>query len=453
MSDSEQIRRQALSAAMAEIYRRGWCDGTGGNFSCVLEREPLRLLMAPSGVAKGSVEPDQLIVVDGQAQVLQGQGRASAETLLHLAIVDTTGAGAVLHTHSQAGTLLSQRVGRQRPAELLLEDLEMLKGLEGVSTHATGVCVPVLPNDQDLRRLSAAARPLLAEAPHGLLIAGHGLYAWGADLETAQRHLEILEFLLEQRWRQLLLAPDTLQPRLIEGVDQVLLDIEGTTCPVSFVAEVLFPYADAQLEAFVEAHGQDREVDQLLTEAQTHWQQDSSASVAGLPWQSNTSVVPYLRWLMAMDRKVTPLKQLQGLIWEQGYAAGELEGPLFADVAPALRRWSREGLGLAVYSSGSVQAQKLLYGHSDAGDLRPLFGGWFDTRSGSKQEADSYRTIADALEIAPERMLFISDSASELEAASKAGMAVLFSDREGNPSRECMGFERIKSFSTLQLKA
>ena len=452
MSDSEQTLRQALSAAMAEIHRRGWCDGTGGNFSCVLGREPLRLLMAPSGVAKGSVAPEHLIVVDGQAQVLKGHGRASAETLLHLAIVETTGAGAVLHTHSQAGTLLSQRLGRWRAAELLLQDLEMLKGLEGVSTHATGVCVPVLPNDQDLKRLSNAARPLVTDAPHGLLIAGHGLYAWGPDLETAQRHLEILEFLLEQRWRELMLAPATLQPRLFEGVDHVLLDIEGTTCPVSFVAEVLFPYACAQLEAFVEVHGQEQKVQELLCEAQAHWQHDSSAAAAGLPWQSEASVVAYLRWLMAMDRKVTPLKQLQGLIWEQGYDAGDLAGPLFADVAPALRRWSREGLGLAVYSSGSVQAQQLLYGHSDAGDLRPLFDAWFDTRSGSKQEPDSYRTIADALQTPPERVLFISDAVSELEAASRAGMQVLFSDREGNPARDSRGFERIEDFSTLQLR-
>ena len=201
-----------LSRAMAEIHRRGWCDGTGGNFSSVLQREPLRLLMAPSGVHKGRVKPEGLIEVDGSGVVVSGHGKASAETALHLAIVEACNAGAVLHTHSQAGTLLSQwalQTSASGAGSLELSDLEMLKGLEGITTHATNVQIPVLANDQNLPRLADRARPLLPEAPHGLLIAGHGLYAWGHDLGTAERHLEILEFLLEQRWRQLLLQAVT----------------------------------------------------------------------------------------------------------------------------------------------------------------------------------------------------------------------------------------------------
>ena len=203
---------KALSESMSAIHQRGWCDGTGGNFSCVLERQPMRLLMAPSGVHKGAVRPRDLIQVDGSGSVLSGTGKASAETSLHLEIVQTCDAGAVLHTHSQAGTLLSQWAleanGGSAPRDaghLELRDLEMLKGLEGVTTHKCSVRVPVLANDQNLKRLSARARPDLISAPHGLLIAGHGLYAWGRNLGSAMRHLEILEFLLEQRWRQLLL--------------------------------------------------------------------------------------------------------------------------------------------------------------------------------------------------------------------------------------------------------
>ena len=196
-----------LSSTMAAIYARGWCDGTGGNFSCVIQHKPLQLLMAPSGVHKGAVNPEDLILVDEGGLVQRGHGQASAETLLHLALVEQAGAGAVLHTHSQAGTLLSQHYG---PAQgehggLELHDLEMLKGLDGVHTHACSVTLPVLANDQDMRRLRQRATPLISAAPHGLLIAGHGLYAWGKDLNQAQRHLEILEFLLEQHWRQLLL--------------------------------------------------------------------------------------------------------------------------------------------------------------------------------------------------------------------------------------------------------
>lgn len=196
-----------MSQTMAAIHQRGWCDGTGGNFSAVLQRDPLALLMAPSGVDKGSVAPEALIVVNGEGRRIEGKGKASAETLLHLAIVRATGAGAVLHTHSQAGTLLSQHYapGPGDVGGVEVRDLEMLKGLDGITTHATHVVIPVLANDQNLERLSGEAWPLLPSAPHGILIAGHGLYAWGADLSQARRHLEIHEFLLEQTWRSLLL--------------------------------------------------------------------------------------------------------------------------------------------------------------------------------------------------------------------------------------------------------
>jgi len=341
----------ALCQVISLIHQRGWCDGTGGNFSSVLCPEPLALLMAPSGVDKGSLRQADLIIVDGDGQVIGGEGKASAETLLHLTIIATTNAGAVLHTHSQAATLLSQlppangcrgphwseivaaegfssavspaslqqQAGpppestqisprspsnapedthfvpvtthcapksplcsseptnsvpepthysagstlyasespplpqpqgdsphdpgacvdlrnnsitpihlHSKPENLLskpqklasdseglsaplfkgylrLSDLEMLKGLEGIHSHTTTIAIPILANSQDMRQLSQAASPHLATAPYGLLIAGHGLYVWGDTLIQARRHLEILEFLLEQAWRRCLL--------------------------------------------------------------------------------------------------------------------------------------------------------------------------------------------------------------------------------------------------------
>jgi ribulose-5-phosphate 4-epimerase/fuculose-1-phosphate aldolase len=375
----------ALCQVMSAIHQRGWCDGTGGNFSTVLCTEPLALLMAPSGVDKRSLEPADLIVVNGDGQVISGNGKASAETLLHLTIIATTRAGAVLHTHSQAATLLSrlqpandagnalwsaaaeadssasnhaspqsngpfspthrpsqhseqlstkplglsselqalfphppglaaelpshssespgqsadlqslsseapgllptdlqslsakapglssdlqslssdlqslstESLGRSADSQtysseapslsadaqrlfsvtsgrfaesqkmsleaqftpkpeglaatrsllgyLRLTDLEMLKGLEGIHSHTTPIAIPILANSQDIRYLSQCALPHLASAPYGILIAGHGLYAWGDSLLQARRHLEIIEFLLEQHWRQKLL--------------------------------------------------------------------------------------------------------------------------------------------------------------------------------------------------------------------------------------------------------
>jgi methylthioribulose-1-phosphate dehydratase len=195
---------EELSATMKLLHRRGWCDGTGGNFSVVVEQEPLRLLMAPSGVDKGSVQAQDLIEVNRNGDVIRGVGRASAETLLHLRIIDCCGAGAVLHTHSLSATLLS-RTELQR-GSVCLEGWEMLKGLKGVTTHDTNVNVPIIDNNQDLQKLSESAAMRLSEAPYGLLVAGHGLYAWGNDLSEARRHTEILEFLLELSWRQSLLG-------------------------------------------------------------------------------------------------------------------------------------------------------------------------------------------------------------------------------------------------------
>lgn len=195
--------RRQLIRVIRTLHGRGWCDGTGGNFSLVCNRDPLRLLMAPSGVDKGSVEADDLIEVNVAGTVIRGQGKASAETLMHLQIIKQCAAGAVLHTHSHNGTLLSRL--HQRAGHLKLEGWEMLKGLTGIETHDTSVELPILNNDQNLEHLSEQASHRLGKAPSGLLVAGHGLYAWGNDLFEAQRHTEIIEFLLELTWREMLL--------------------------------------------------------------------------------------------------------------------------------------------------------------------------------------------------------------------------------------------------------
>lgn len=241
---------------------------------------------------------------------------------------------------------------------------------------------------------------------------------------------------------------------LIRGCSHLLLDIEGTTCPVSFVAGSLFPYATRQLESFLSTRQQDPEVQRLLKAVEQAWRQDDEPEARAL-WRNRGEPIPtaaYLQLLIQQDRKLTALKELQGMVWRAGYANGELMAPLFDDVAPALERWHRQGVVLAVYSSGSVEAQQLLYGHSNGGDLRELFSHWFDTRSGAKQEPHSYATIAKAMDVAPEKVLFISDALAECEAAQAIGMAVLFSDREGNPHRQAGSFARISDYSSLILE-
>jgi enolase-phosphatase E1 len=162
-------------------------------------------------------------------------------------------------------------------------------------------------------------------------------------------------------------------------------------------------------------------------------------------------VLKYLHWLINKDRKLAPLKELQGMIWEIGYQSGKLQGPLFEDVPSALRKWHAVGVQLAVYSSGSVGAQKLIYGYSSGGDLRAMFGHWFDTRVGSKRDQSSYIKIAGSLDVPSHQILFVSDSLAECEAAAASGMQVLLSIRPGNSEHEVGRFERISSFQDLEL--
>ncbi len=178
----------------------------------------------------------------------------------------------------------------------------------------------------------------------------------------------------------------------------ILTDIEGTTTSLSFVHETLFPYSRARMPAWVAEHGGD--------------------------------LAQLLGWMDA-DAKVTELKDTQGKIWAGGYAAGELKGHVYPDAAEALRRWHEQGITLAVFSSGSVAAQKLIFGHSDQGDLSPLFSGWFDTTTGPKREAESFAKIAHALRVATGDVLFLSDIVQETDAAKAAGMRALLIDREG----------------------
>ncbi|RAP56345.1 acireductone synthase [Oleiagrimonas sp. MCCC 1A03011] len=193
----------------------------------------------------------------------------------------------------------------------------------------------------------------------------------------------------------------------------IVTDIEGTTSSIRFVHEVLFPYARKRLPAFVETHTDKPEVQHWLSQA---------AREAGFIEASRNEVIDLLIGWIDSDRKATSLKALQGLIWAEGYASGDYLGHVYPEVADRLRAWHKAGIRLYVYSSGSVDAQKLLFGHSEAGDLTPLFSGYFDTRTGPKRETESYVRILEAVGETGEHVLFLSDVTAELDAARAAGM-------------------------------
>lgn len=221
----------------------------------------------------------------------------------------------------------------------------------------------------------------------------------------------------------------------------ILTDIEGTTTDINFVHQVLFPYAYQKLPAFVRANLQNPEVEKALELTQQSLQEE------GLPAQSTDDLVAgLLSWITA-DRKHPALKSLQGLIWEEGYVSGGFKGHIYPDVLPALERWKQEGLRLGIYSSGSVAAQKLLFGYSVYGDLNPFFEAYFDTAVGHKREVHAYETIANQLNLSPAEILFLSDVEAELDAAKAAGMQCLQLLRPGTiPS---MRHEGVGSFAKI----
>jgi enolase-phosphatase E1 len=239
------------------------------------------------------------------------------------------------------------------------------------------------------------------------------------------------------------------------GVRAVVLDIEGTTTPISFVYEVLFPFARAHVQSFFESNFQSEDVAQVLALLRSEHAADSQQApfppdlTSTSSCESISSMVAYVNWLMDQDRKSTGLKSLQGKIWELGYRDGALHSQVFEDVAPALKRWHKTGLTIAIFSSGSVLAQKLLFAHTEKGDLTSFIDGYFDTTTGSKTQPESYNAIASALRIKTKEVLFISDVVQELDPAENSGMRTLLSVRPGNHPQPETHHQIIHSFEEV----
>ena len=210
----------------------------------------------------------------------------------------------------------------------------------------------------------------------------------------------------------------------------ILLDIEGTTTPISFVHETLFPYARARVPGFILDNLPDLkfEIEQLAEEHSNDGEYKN-----GFDRDSPNSVADYLKFLIDNDRKSTPLKSIQGMIWQTGYSSGDLVAPVFEDVPSAFGRWKSDDKTIAIFSSGSVLAQKLLFRHTDHGDLTPFISGYFDTTLGRKAAAESYSGIATEIGFEPGEMIFVSDVPAELDAARTSGMLTSLSVRPGNP--------------------
>jgi len=227
-------------------------------------------------------------------------------------------------------------------------------------------------------------------------------------------------------------------------IQAILTDIEGTTSSISFVKDVLFPYARERLPAFVETHTDEPEVQHWLHEA---------AKEDGLVSATQQEIIELLIAWIDADRKSTALKALQGMIWKDGYESGEYRAHVYAEVPARLRAWHEEGKRLYVYSSGSVPAQKLFFAYSEAGDLTPLLSGYFDTETGPKRDAESYRRIASAIEVPASDILFLSDIVEELDAARAAGMRTTLLARAPSRCPDISAHPCVAGFDAISVDA
>jgi len=224
-------------------------------------------------------------------------------------------------------------------------------------------------------------------------------------------------------------------------IKAIITDIEGTTSSLSFVKDVLFPYSRKHLPDYVRSHLDEAKIISILKDV---------SKEAGKTLDTDQAINQLLQWI-AEDKKVTPLKSLQGLIWEAGYKQGDFNGHIYQDAAEMLKSWNDKGLDLYIYSSGSVYAQKLLFKHTIYGDLTPLFSGYFDTHIGGKRDANSYRNIAEQIVCPPNRLLFLSDIKEELDAAKEAGFNTIWVCREGELDEQA-NHQQVSNFNQINLK-
>ena len=233
------------------------------------------------------------------------------------------------------------------------------------------------------------------------------------------------------------------------GIRAILVDIEGTTTPIAFVHDVLFTYARQHIKDYLVQHANDL-TDDIAQLREDHAREASSGAEPPPLTNDPESIAKYVHWLIDRDRKSTGLKSLQGKMWREGYKNGTLKSQVFDDVRPAFERWRETDLQISIFSSGSVLAQQLLFAHTDHGDLTPCISDYFDTNVGPKGDVESYRRIADRMNLSPHDILFISDVVSELEAATAAGMKTRLSIRPGNqPQPDADRFEIIHTLDEI----
>lgn len=488
-----------LSELCCHFYNLGWVSGTGGSITVKVHDDSLPksqqlIVMSPSGVQKERMVPEDMYVLNSNGSVLSAPSpkpfphkppKCSDCAPLFIQAYKMRDAGAVIHSHGMESCLATMINPFSK--EFRITHMEMIKGIKGHGYYDELV-VPIIENTAHEGELTESLSEAIAAYPKttAVLVRNHGIYIWGDSWIHAKTQAECYHYLFDAaiKLHQLGLdwsTPGHLPIRRINSIANdnwntngvqseshavhpsrqfILLDIEGTAAPISFVTDILFPYVRDNVRKHLTSTYDSEETQNDIKLLREQVQEDLEHGVVGsqpIPPDDAgkekviASLIANVEAMIKADRKVTALKQLQGHIWRTGYQNNELHGLVFEDVPIAFEKWNMMGIKVYIYSSGSREAQRLIFGNTVYGDLRKYLCGFFDTTIGNKKESRSYFEISQSIGAdKPSQILFVTDVFQEAVAAKEAGLEVLIAVRPGNGTLpENHGFKTIKSFSEI----
>lgn len=499
-SQSEAVAETKMLAAelCKQFYGLGWVSGTGGSITIkvhdpAIPKSQQLIVMAPSGVQKERMKAEDMYVLSANGTVLSAPSpkplphkppKCSDCGPLFLKAYQMRNAGAVIHSHGLESCLATMIHPLSK--EFRITHMEMIKGIQGHGYYDELV-VPIIENTAYEYELTESLANAIAAYPKttAVLVRNHGIYIWGDSWISAKTQAECYHYLFDASFKLYQMGLDPTTPnhgpisQLIRSPEEtrrtdivcrvlkengevkppyhcILLDIEGTTTPISFVADILFPYALNNVGSHLRATYETEETQDDIKILRMQVDEDLKQGVVGaqpIPPKDTgkdkviSALEANISAMISADRKITALKQLQGHIWRTGYSRNELQGEFFEDVPVALSNWHTAGIKVYIYSSGSREAQRLIFGYTKYGDLRQYLCGFFDTTIGNKRESRSYSEICQSLGVdEPCRVLFVTDVLQEAIAAKEAGLQVVISLRQGNaPLPPDHGFRTVHS--------
>ncbi|XP_010482787.1 PREDICTED: probable bifunctional methylthioribulose-1-phosphate dehydratase/enolase-phosphatase E1 isoform X1 [Camelina sativa] len=501
------------------FYTQGWVSGTGGSITmkvhdASIPKAEQLIVMSPSGVQKERMQPEDMYILSANGSIISSPSpkpypnkppkctdcaplfmknrRLSLGKRLRklgYKAYEMRNAGAVIHSHGMESCLVTML--NPQAKEFRITHMEMIKGIQGHGYYDELV-VPIIENTAYENELTDSLTKAIEAYPKAtaVLVRNHGVYIWGDSWIHAKTQAECYHYLFDAAIKLHQLGLDAATPdhgpirRTIHSQNQIstklsvksgvkdsqnqidspqqciVLDIEGTTTPITFVTDVLFPYARQNVGKHLSLTYDTAETQEDIKLLRSQVEEDLRQGVTGavpIPHADEgkdnviAAMVSNVEAMIRADRKITALKELQGHIWRTGFNCNELKSVVFEDVAEALEKWHSSGIKVYIYSSGSRLAQRLLFGNTNYGDLRKYLSGFFDTTIGNKKESRSYKEIAETLGVDdPSEILFVTDVYQEATAAKAAGLEAIISIRPGNaPLPENHGFKTVTTFSQI----